>query len=161
MQRNLDRILSVIALTMQEASITLWAAAKLRSPIFQSQLRRGRWPARDASMALWAFATAKVRPDAGLLETWCAAEGASEQVRGHVSSAQNPLTRRSTGARDIIGNIARVSVLGGLLSVLQVDGYRFLAPGRPQSMYRGNTVNYYFGPCSTCFCLKPGNRRAR
>ncbi|CAJ1331106.1 unnamed protein product, partial [Effrenium voratum] len=63
----------------KEASITLWAAAKLRSPIFQSQLRRGRWPARDASMALWAFATAKVRPDAGLLETWCAAEGASEQ----------------------------------------------------------------------------------
>lgn len=60
----------------QDASLTLWALAKLRCQLSNLEVKRGRWSrwsSRDASTALWACATMQRRPPAMCMEIWCKA----------------------------------------------------------------------------------------
>ena len=57
----------------QDASLTLWALAKLRCQLSNLEVKRGRWTSRDASTALWACATMQRRPPAMCMEIWCKA----------------------------------------------------------------------------------------
>eukprot|EP00434_Breviolum_minutum_P036193 symbB.v1.2.032063.t1/scaffold3669.1/size53179/1 len=60
----------------QDASLTLWALAKLRCQLSNLEVKGGRWSrwsSRDASTALWACATMQRRPPAMCMEIWCKA----------------------------------------------------------------------------------------
>ena len=62
----------LVKMEPQDASLTLWALAKLRSQLGQlPKLGKTRWSTHDASTAMWACATMQTKPTRSTLDIWC------------------------------------------------------------------------------------------